>query len=99
MAWLQNYSECAQPRVKLTRLRLRYAARFLVKLFRVKLGCVCKVGGQLTPSLDALAVFYAKGGVFSVFLWLGLQFAQGFSGNKGFGRAVFFALGCGGFCQ
>ena len=49
--------------------------------------------------LDALAVFYAKGVVFSVFLWLGLQFAQGFSGNKGFGRAVFFALGCGGFCQ
>jgi hypothetical protein len=31
-----------------------YAARFLVSFFKVKLGCVRKVGGQLTPSLGSL---------------------------------------------
>ena len=27
------------------------AARFLVSFFRVKLSCVCKIGGQLTQSV------------------------------------------------
>jgi hypothetical protein len=34
-----------------------YAARFLLNFFRVKLGYVCKIGGQLTQSLDKKRTF------------------------------------------
>ena len=42
-----------QLSVKLTWFRLRYAARFLLNLFRVKLGCGRKIGGQLTQTVSA----------------------------------------------
>jgi len=42
--------------VKLTRLRLRYAARFLLNFFKVKLGFVYKNGGQLTQFVVRLNI-------------------------------------------
>jgi len=45
--------KAAQPRVKLTRLQLWYVARILLSFFRVKSGCLCQIGGQLTPTLEA----------------------------------------------
>ncbi len=38
----------------LARLRLQYAARFLLSFFRVKLDCARQIGGQLTPTLGKM---------------------------------------------